>query len=131
MLGKGEVESSILSCSTIFANKINRNGAAHSLFPGEQTAKVPQKFARFLGKIRGACSLFVRYPFRVAYLHRHPEPRAARFVLDAQALVLKKDQPRWYECMIALREPPSLVQAALQAALNAMASPFEARIPEL
>ena len=63
-LGKGEVESSILSCSTIFPKKINLNGAVHSLFPSEQTAKVPQKFRCHPGKIRGPRSLSVRAPFR-------------------------------------------------------------------
>jgi hypothetical protein len=73
-LGKGEVESSILSCSTIFLNKINRNGTDHSLFPGERTAKVPQNFRCLLGNIRGVSSLSVRLPCGVARSDRVAAP---------------------------------------------------------
>ena len=62
-LGKGEAESSILSCSTTylpdFIEKNTGSRAEHSLFPKEQNAIIPQDSPANLGKIRGRDSRLV------------------------------------------------------------------------
>ena len=58
-LGKGEVESSILSRSTIFPWHYKGGSLGYSLFPSEQTTKLPLVSPTNQGKIRGCCLLSV------------------------------------------------------------------------
>src|SRR6185295_5894623 len=62
-LGKGEVESSIPSGSTIFASENGRFALALSLLPSDRRLNIARKFPTGPGKSRGLSSVCVRLPF--------------------------------------------------------------------
>ena len=74
-LGKGEVESSILSCSTIFPFNIKSMGTEHSLFPSERNMKLPKGIGLDLGET----GEFVRLSFARATASSRPVHAHAEF----------------------------------------------------